>query len=261
MGNRMDNIEKKSKYWPPYIWAPAIACIALTNLVSAQDSNITLPVHGRKPNTPTNITISANNGVASVTNSTYLDVDGDILDTWTYQWSYTKSDGNIASTRATYNLTPGQEIFVRVASLSRTGFPDATRVSDWSEWSPGYKVDADIFTFGTCNSSDFVYSNKVEVQADVFIGRIYLNDKLIGTSTNTNDSRNTTIVALDKPVRSFNIWQATNARVNSSPYFLEYSEITYMDGSRVLIANSPGTDVYKTNARQIRSSFSAGGSM
>lgn len=262
MGNRMDNIEKKSKYWPPYIWAPAIACIALTNLVGAQDSNITLPVHGHKPNTPTNITISANNGVASVTNSAYLDVDGDILDTWSYQWSHTKSDGNIASTRATYNLTPGQEIFVRVASLSKTGFPDSTRVSNWSEWSPGYKVDADIFTFGTCNSNNFIYSNKIKAQADVFIGRIYLNDLIIGNENNSIDVRDTTTVALDKPIRRFNIWQATNRLIGASPHFLEYTEIVYMDNSRARIANSsnrPGTESFKVDVRQIPGTFSLSG--
>ncbi|MGN5287848.1 hypothetical protein [Aeromonas sp. 11P] len=255
----MNYIEKLSRSWLPYLWVPTILYVALSNVVNAQGSNATLPVHGRQPDAPTNVTISATNGVASVTNSAYRDIDGDAFNRWSYQWSPTKSDTNVASTNATYNIIPGQEIFVRVGALAATGFPDATRTSNWSEWSPGYKVDADIFTFGTCNSNNFVYSDRINTRAYVFVGRIYLNGTIVGSASNFNDLNNSTTVALNKPIRSFNIWQATNTAISNTTYYLEFSEITYMDNTSVVIANSPGDDTYKTNQRPIPSPFSATG--
>lgn len=255
----MNYIEKLSRSWLPYLWVPTILYVALSNVVNAQGSNATLPVHGRQPDTPTNVTISATNGVASVTNSAYSDIDGDVFNRWSYQWSPTKSDTNVTSTNATYNIIPGQEIFVRVGALAATGFPNATRTSNWSEWSPGYKVDADIFTFGTCNSNNFVYSNNMNTRAYVFVGRIYLNGTAIGRVDNTNDLNNSTTVTLNKPIRSFNIWHAQNTAVSTTNYYLEYMQVTYMDNTSVVIANSPGSDSYKVNQRQIPSPFSATG--
>lgn len=255
----MNYIEKISRSWLPYLWVPTILYVALSNVVNAQGSNATLPVHGRQPDAPTNVTISATNGVASVSNSAYRDIDGDAFNRWSYQWSPTKSGTNVTSTNATYNVIPGQEIFVRVGALAATGFPNATRTSNWSEWSPGYKVDADIFTFGTCDSNDFVYSDRINSRAYVFVGRISLNGTVIGSANNPNDLTNNTTVALNKPIRSFNVWQARNTAISNTNYYLEYSEVTYMDNTRAVFANSPGTDPYKTGQRQITSPFSATG--
>ncbi|WFO49604.1 hypothetical protein [Aeromonas veronii] len=255
----MNYIEKLSRSWLPYLWVPTILYVALSNVVNAQGSNATLPVHGRQPDAPTNVTISATNGVASVTNSAYRDIDGDAFKRWSYQWSPTKSDTNVASTNATYNIIPGQEIFVRVGALAATGFPDATRTSNWSEWSPGYKVDADIFTFGTCNSNNFVYSDRINTRAYVFIGRIYLNGTVVGSESNFNDLNTSTTVALNKPIRSFEIWHAQNPAISATNYYLEYTKVTYMDNTWDLIAPSPGGNDYKHNQKQIPSPFSATG--
>lgn len=255
----MNYIEKLSRPWLPYLWGPTILYVALSNVVNAQGSNATLPVHGRQPDAPTNVTISATNGVASVKNSAYRDIDGDAFNRWSYQWSPTKSDTNVTSTNATYKIIPGQEIFVRVGALAATGFPNATRTSNWSEWSPGYKIDADIFTFGTCNSNDFVYSDRINTIADVFVGRIYLNGTIIGREDNANDLNTNTTVTLNKPIRSFNFWHAKNTGVNDIDYYLEYMEVKYMDNTINVIANSPGSSTYKTNQRQIPSPFSATG--
>lgn len=253
----MKHFQNNVLRWWPLCFASAGLYLALAQIANATESGVVPPVHGRMPGTPTSVSISSTNGVASVSHSPFIDVDGDEFKSMSYQWSLNKSASNIASTNPTYNLIPGQEVFVRVAALAKTGFPTATQTSRWSEWSPGYKVD--IFTFGTCNSNNFVYTDRISTRAYVYVSRIYLNGEIIGNENNANDLNDSVTLTLNKPIKSFNIWQSINTAYSPTEYYLEYMELTYMDDTKALIANSPGSDPFKTNQWQIPSPFSASG--
>lgn len=226
------------------------------HVVNAAESNTVPPVHGRAPATPTAVTIMQNNGVASVTNSPYSDPDNDDFERFQYQWSPSRSGDDIVATTPTFNLQLNQEIYVRVSALASTGFPQSTKISQWSEWSPGYKVAADIYTFGTCNSNDFVLSNQVTAESKVFLGQLSVNGTVFGTPS-TNDREFTVSANLEQPIKSFSFWHANHIRNVDGNKYLEHMSITYMNGTTITLVASTNEGGWKVNNTVIPSSYSA----